>query len=105
MTRKLGDPRIPLDDAAEELALAAQFAGAYGSPCRAIDEDGAERLTVRATSRHNRILHSPQAPEKATGFGADVDLVWPACAGTCRRHTVWAASEGGGLYLKAGRGN
>ena len=49
--RKLGDPRIPLDDAAEELAVAAQFAGAYGSPCRAIDEDGAERLTVRPTGR------------------------------------------------------
>ena len=45
--RKLGDPRLPLEDAAEELVIAAQFAGAYGSPCRAITEDGAERLTGR----------------------------------------------------------
>lgn len=104
MTRKLGDPRIPLDDAAEELALAAQFAGAYGSPCRAIDEDGAERLTVRAIS-HNKFLHAPQAPGEANGLRTDIRLVWPACAGACRRHAVRAASEGGGLHLKARRGN
>lgn len=81
-SRKLGDPRIPLDDAAEQLAIAAQFAGAYGSPCRAIDEDGAERLTVRIIGATSFSLDCMQAmpcmcvPEHSSS--------WGTCAGACR---------------------